>query len=43
MRDIDGYEGDRVTRLALQFMALTFVRTTEMIQAQWDPSKPAPA
>ncbi|WP_454734278.1 tyrosine-type recombinase/integrase [Cupriavidus pauculus] len=35
LRDIDGYEGDKVTRLALQLMTLTFVRTTEMIQAQW--------
>lgn len=36
LRDIDGYEGDKVTRLALQLMTLTFVRTTEMIQAKWD-------
>lgn len=35
MRDIDGYQGDLVTRLALRFMALTFVRTKEMIQAEW--------
>lgn len=35
LRDIDAYEGDAVTRLALQFMTLTFVRTTEMIQARW--------
>jgi len=35
MRDIAAYEGEMVTRLALQFMALTFVRTTEMIQMQW--------
>ncbi|MGT2505738.1 tyrosine-type recombinase/integrase [Cupriavidus basilensis] len=35
LRDIDAYEGDAVTRLALQFMALTFARTTEMIQAHW--------
>ncbi|KWR80321.1 MULTISPECIES: tyrosine-type recombinase/integrase [Cupriavidus] len=35
LRDIDAYEGDKVTRLALQLMTLTFVRTTEMIQAQW--------
>ncbi|MGT2459001.1 tyrosine-type recombinase/integrase [Cupriavidus basilensis] len=35
LRDIDAYEGDAVTRLALQFMTLTFARTTEMIQAQW--------
>lgn len=31
MRDIAAYQGDVVTRLALRFMALTFVRTTEMI------------
>ncbi|NML99664.1 integrase arm-type DNA-binding domain-containing protein [Paraburkholderia sp. RP-4-7] len=35
MRDIKDYQGDVVTRLALRFMALTFVRTTEMIQAEW--------
>ncbi|CAB3781997.1 tyrosine-type recombinase/integrase [Paraburkholderia fynbosensis] len=35
MRDIAGYPGDVVTRLALRFMALTFVRTTEMINAEW--------
>ncbi|RAS35853.1 tyrosine-type recombinase/integrase [Paraburkholderia bryophila] len=35
MRDIAGYQGDVVTRLALRFMALTFVRTTEMINAEW--------
>ncbi|MGF6570913.1 integrase [Paraburkholderia sp. GAS333] len=34
-RDIASYQGDVVTRLALRFMALTFVRTTEMIQAEW--------
>ncbi|WP_186122661.1 tyrosine-type recombinase/integrase [Burkholderia gladioli] len=35
MRDIEEYSGDLVTRLALRFMALTFVRTKEMIQAEW--------
>jgi integrase len=35
MRDIDEYHGDIVTRLALRFMALTFVRTKEMINAEW--------
>ncbi|RQR90949.1 MULTISPECIES: phage integrase central domain-containing protein [unclassified Burkholderia] len=35
MRDIEGYQGDLVTRLALRFMALTFVRTKEMIRAEW--------
>lgn len=35
MRDIDAYQGDLVTRLALRLMALTCVRTTEMIRAEW--------
>ena len=35
MRDVADYQGDIVTRLALRFMALTFVRTTEMINAEW--------
>ncbi|WP_175761480.1 tyrosine-type recombinase/integrase [Burkholderia anthina] len=35
MRDIAAYPGEPVTRLALELMALTFVRTTEMIRAQW--------
>jgi integrase len=35
MRDIADYQGDVVTCLALRFMALTFVRTTEMINAEW--------
>ncbi|KVL02743.1 integrase [Burkholderia cepacia] len=35
MRDIDTYQGDLVTRLALRLMALTFVRTAEMIRAEW--------
>lgn len=44
MRDIAGYQGDVVTRLALRFMALTFVRTTEMINAErteFDETPPA--
>ncbi|MGF6966757.1 integrase [Paraburkholderia sp. WC7.3g] len=36
MTDIGAYEGDPVTRLALELMALTFVRTTELIGARWD-------
>jgi integrase len=32
---MDGYTGDDVTRYALQLMALTFVRTSELIQAPW--------
>jgi integrase len=35
MRDIAEYPGDVVTRLALRFMALTFARTKEMINAEW--------
>jgi integrase len=35
LRAIDGYAGGEHTRLALQFMALTFVRTTELIGARW--------
>jgi integrase len=35
MRDISLYDGELVTRLALQFMALTFARTTEMIRMEW--------
>ena len=37
---IDGYgieqRGNAITRLAMQFMALTFVRTAELIGAHWD-------
>lgn len=36
LRDIDGYVGGEHTRLALQLMALTFVRTGELIGALWD-------
>lgn len=32
---IDGYAGGEHTRLALQLMALTFVRTSELISAKW--------
>lgn len=37
IRAISRYEelGDRQTQLALQLLALTFVRTTELIAAQW--------
>lgn len=38
LRAIDGYEviGDLQTRLALQLLTLTFVRTGELIGAMWD-------
>jgi integrase len=32
---IDGYNGDVITRLAMKFMAYTFVRTNEEIEAPW--------
>ncbi len=35
LRAIDGYAGGEHTRLALKLMALTFVRTTELIGARW--------
>jgi integrase len=37
LRAIEGYEkiGDRQTRLGLELLALTFVRTQELIGAQW--------
>ena len=35
LRAIDVYVGGEHTRLALQFMALTFVRTSELIGARW--------
>ena len=35
LRAIDGYPGAPVTRLALQFLALTFVRPGELRGAEW--------
>jgi integrase len=35
LRAIDGYVGSEHTRLGLQLMALTFVRTSELIGARW--------
>lgn len=35
IQKMDAYEGDILTKIALRFMALTFVRTGEMIGAQW--------
>ncbi|EHP41242.1 cp4-like integrase [Cupriavidus basilensis OR16] len=35
MRKIRGYDGDLVTRVAMQLLALTFVRTSELIGAHW--------
>lgn len=36
LRKIDAYDGQPLTKYALQLMALTFVRTSELIGAQWD-------
>ncbi|MGL4767204.1 MAG: tyrosine-type recombinase/integrase [Formosimonas sp.] len=35
LRDIDAYDGHVLTRTAIQLIALTFVRTKELIEAQW--------
>lgn len=35
LRRIEVYQGTHVTRLALKLMALTFVRTSELIAAKW--------
>lgn len=35
LREIEVYRGTHVTRLAMKLMALTFVRTSELIGAQW--------
>jgi len=36
LRSINAYQGSIYTRVAIQLMALTFVRTSELIQARWD-------
>lgn len=36
MRKIEAYQGTPNTRFALKLMAFTFVRTSELIGAQWD-------
>ena len=36
LRHIDAYQGAAITRLAIRLMALTFVRTTELIGARWE-------
>jgi integrase len=35
LRAIEVYRGTQVTRLAMKLMALTFVRTSELIEARW--------
>lgn len=36
LRSIELYQGRHLTRLAMKLMALTFVRTSELICARWD-------
>jgi integrase len=35
LRRIEAYEGSQLTRLAMKLLALTFVRTSELIEARW--------
>ena len=35
LKKIEVYQGTHVTRLAIKLLALTFVRTTELIEARW--------
>lgn len=35
LRRIEGYQGSAITRLAMKLMAMTFVRTSELIGARW--------
>jgi integrase len=36
LRHIEAYQGNPYTRTALKLMALTFLRTTELIELRWD-------
>lgn len=36
LQDIQAYDGNAITKIAIQLLSLTFVRTTELIQATWD-------
>ena len=36
LRKIDRYDGALATRLSMKLTALTFVRTSELIAADWD-------
>jgi len=40
LHKIDGYQGELQTRFGLQLLALTFVRTAELIGATWDEFDP---
>ncbi len=35
LRDIEVYRGNQLTRLAMKLMALTFLRTNEMLETMW--------
>lgn len=35
LRKIEGYQGTPATRIAIKLLALTFVRTSELIEARW--------
>jgi integrase len=35
LRTIEAYQGSQLTRLAMKLLALTFVRTPELIEARW--------
>lgn len=36
LRHMEAYQGSAITRLAMKLMALTFVRTSELIGARWE-------
>jgi len=36
LKAIEAYEGDSITKAAIKLMALTFVRTNELIAAKWE-------
>ena len=36
LQDIENYQGDKLVKLAIKFLALTFVRTGELIGAKWE-------
>ncbi|TDR27844.1 tyrosine-type recombinase/integrase [Hydromonas duriensis] len=40
LQDIDTYNGNALTRLALRLMSLTFVRTKELIETPWSEIPP---
>ena len=35
LRAIESYQGKNITRLAMKLLALTFVRTSELVEARW--------